>query len=90
MARTNDVQPSHDSSSSPEQSPEERPEMWGWHAHFGKLARIAGVVVAASLVLLLTTTHYNDSGDVALWIFTGGIIVSLIWDYQRRRTSWRQ
>jgi uncharacterized membrane protein YdcZ (DUF606 family) len=90
VAGQKSTQPSHDSSRSPGQAPHETPEMWGWHAQFGKWARVAGVIVAIALVIMITTTHYNDSGNVALFIVTGLLIIALIWDYQRRRTSWRQ
>ena len=70
--------------------PNEHPEDWGWHGEWGRAARIAGWVVAVILVLLLTTTHYNNMGDLWLWIFTGSMIVILIWDVQRRKNSWRK
>ena len=68
----------------------ERPEDWGWHADLGLLARIGGVFTLIALLLMLTTSHYNHAGDVALLFFIGVVIVGLIWDAQKRRNSWRR
>jgi len=68
----------------------ERPEDWGWHGDLGLLARIGGVVTLIALLLMLTATHYNHAGTLALLIFIGLILGGLIWDYQKRRNSWRQ
>jgi Protein of unknown function (DUF2631) len=68
----------------------ERPEDWGWHADLGLLARIGGVVTLIALLLMLTATHYNHAGDVALLTFIGIVVVGLIWDAQKRRNSWRR
>ncbi len=70
--------------------PDEHPSDWGWHGEWGKSARIAGWVVAAILLLMMTTTHYNGSGLFWLGLFAAGIVVALLWDVQRRRTSWRK
>ena len=68
----------------------ERPEDWGWHADLGLLARIGGVVSLIALLLMLTTTHYNHAGTVAILFCIGLIVAGLIWDYQKRRNSWRR
>jgi drug/metabolite transporter (DMT)-like permease len=68
----------------------ERPEDWGWHADLGLLARIGGVVTLIALLLMLTASHYNHAGDVALLFFIGVVVVGLIWDAQKRRNSWRR
>jgi hypothetical protein len=70
--------------------PTERPEDWGWHGEWGKYARIGGWVSAVILVLMATATHYNKAGQLALFVFAGFLILSLIWDANRRRTSWRK
>ena len=70
--------------------PQEHPSDWGWHAEFGRAARLAGWVVAVSLLLMLTTTHYNGAGAVALIASTAALIISLVWDINRRRNSWRR
>jgi hypothetical protein len=68
----------------------ERPEDWGWHADLGLLARIGGVVTLIALLLMLTATHYNHAGTVALLACIGIIVAGLIWDAQKRRNSWRR
>jgi hypothetical protein len=70
--------------------PDEHPTDWGWHGEWGRAARIAGWVVAIILLLMMTATHYNLSGQLWLGLFAGGIIVSLIADRQRRKNAWRQ
>jgi hypothetical protein len=70
--------------------PKEHPSDWGWHGEFGRSAHVAGWVVVAILLLMLTTTHYNNAGSVALILTAAGLVVALIWDVQRRRTSWRK
>jgi len=70
--------------------PTEHPSDWGWHGEWGRSARIAGWVVAAILLLMITTTHYNEMGTLSLVLFAAAIVVTLLWDIQRRRTSWRK
>jgi hypothetical protein len=67
----------------------EQPSDWGWHADFGRPARIAGWITVIALLLMITSTHYNGAGAFAL-IFTAVVLtVGLLWDINRRRTSWR-
>jgi hypothetical protein len=73
-----------------EHHPKESPEQWGWHGEFGVSARIAGWVVVAILLVMTTATHYNGTGDLALLISAGLLVVALLWDISRRRTSWRR
>jgi hypothetical protein len=70
--------------------PDEHPSDWGWHGEWGRAARIAGWIVAAILLLMITATHYNHSGTMWLLIFTGGIVVGEVWDIHRRRNAWRR
>jgi Protein of unknown function (DUF2631) len=70
--------------------PGEHPSDWGWHGEWGKSARVAGWVVVVILLLMMTTTHYNGSGLFWLGLFAAGIVLALLWDMQRRRTSWRK
>jgi uncharacterized membrane protein YtjA (UPF0391 family) len=70
--------------------PQESPEMWGWHGQWGRAARIAGIVVAIVLLLMITTTHYNNQGTMWLSLITALLLVSLFWDRQRRRFTWRK
>jgi hypothetical protein len=69
---------------------DEHPSMWGWHGTWGRTARVAGWVVAAILLVMITTTHYNESGTAWLIGLTVGLIVILLWDVQRRRNAWRR
>ncbi len=70
--------------------PDEHPEDWGWHGEWGRAGRIAGYVVAIIMLVMITATHYNKSGVVWLDLFTVGLIVVLIWDFQRRKNAWRK
>jgi hypothetical protein len=68
----------------------ERPEDWGWHADLGKLARFGGWFTLIALALMLTATHYNDAGGLALVLCIVAVAGGLIWDWQQRRSSWRR
>jgi hypothetical protein len=70
--------------------PQEHPSDWGWHAEWGRVSRIAGYVVAAILLLMITSTSYNFSGGAWLIGFAAAIVAALIWDAYRRRNSWRR
>lgn len=70
--------------------PDEHPEMWGWHGEWGRAARIAGFVVMAILLLMITTTQYNGQGTLWLSMFAIAIFLGLLFDRQRRKNSWRQ
>jgi hypothetical protein len=70
--------------------PDEHPTDWGWHGEWGRAARVGGWVVAAILLVMITTTHYNGQGTFFLCLMAGILIVSLIWDRQRRKNAWRQ
>lgn len=67
----------------------ETPEDWGWHHEFRSGRQIGGWMTVLILLVLLTTTHYNRTGDIALVL--GAVIVAggLLWDRQRRKTQWR-
>jgi hypothetical protein len=70
--------------------PREHPSDWGWHADFGGPARIAGWITVIILLVMLTATHYNDAGSVALIATAALLVVGLLWDRQHRKTSWRK
>jgi hypothetical protein len=72
-----------------EHHPEEHPSDWGWHGEWGRVARIAGWVVAAILVVMITATHYNESGTAWLIGIAAAIVVALLIDIQRRKRAWR-
>ena len=67
----------------------ERPEDWGWHHEFVTGRQIGGWVSFLILGALLTTTHYNATGDVALISMMVVLLVGLLWDRRRRRNQWR-
>jgi Protein of unknown function (DUF2631) len=73
-----------------EHHPTEHPSDWGWHGEWGRVARIAGWVVVAILVVMITATHYNGTGTLSLIAIAALLVIVLIWDIVRRRTSWRQ
>jgi hypothetical protein len=70
--------------------PGEHPTDWGWHGEWGRASRIAGWVVVAILLLMITSTHYNFSGAAWLIGIAVLIVVMEIWDIQRRKHSWRR
>ena len=70
--------------------PAEAPEDWGWHGEWGRASRIGGWVSAVILMLMATSTHYNEQGTLFLGIIAGLLVIALGWDIQRRRHSWRQ
>ena len=67
----------------------ERPEDWGWHHEFRRGRQIGGWLSFLILLALLTTTHYNGAGAVAILLTMAVLATGLIWDRQRRRTQWR-
>jgi len=69
--------------------PDEHPTDWGWHGEWGRAARVAGWVVAAIMLVMITATHYNGQGTLFLSLTAAGLIVGLIWDRHRRKNSWR-
>lgn len=74
----------------PAESPHERPEDWGWHAEFGRWARIGGWVSVVVLLLQNVTTYYNTSQSPWLYGITALLILILVRDRFRRKNAWRQ
>ena len=70
--------------------PSEHPEDWGWHGEWGRASRVAGWIVAAFLLLMITSTHYNFAGAIWLIGIAAAIVVMEIWDIQRRKRAWRK
>ena len=66
------------------------PELWGWHAEWGRGARIAGCFVIAILLLLTTATNYQFEYRITLWVLAALLVLALLVDRHRRRTSWRK
>lgn len=63
---------------------------WGWHGTFPKAVRIAGVISALFCFAMLIGNHHGFTED--LWLIATGtsIILFLVWDGVRGRTSWRR
>lgn len=70
--------------------PDEHPTDWGWHGEWGRAARVAGWVVTAILLLMITTTHYNFSGGEWLILFATALVLVLSWDHRRRTNTYRE
>jgi hypothetical protein len=70
--------------------PDEHPTDWGWHGEWGRAAHVAGWICVIILVLMVTATHYNESGTAWLLGFAAALVVGLVWDMQRRRNAWRK
>ncbi|RZS34708.1 uncharacterized protein DUF2631 [Herbihabitans rhizosphaerae] len=71
--------------------PQDEPSAeWGWHGTFPRATRVAGWITAIVCFLFLIGNHRGNVENLWL-IFTGaGLIVLLIIDQVRRRTSWRR
>jgi Protein of unknown function (DUF2631) len=70
--------------------PHEHPSDWGWHGQWGRAGRVAGWIAAIMLVLMTTSTHYNESGTAWLLLSAAGIVVILLWDRHSRKNAWRK
>jgi hypothetical protein len=70
--------------------PHEHPTDWGWHGEWGRTGRVLGWLAAIFLVLMTTSTHYNESGTAWLLIFAAGIVVVLLWERHGRKNAWRR
>jgi hypothetical protein len=82
----------HDPHSEQDQSGRrhEQPADWGWHGEWGRAARVGGWIVVVILLVMITATHYNATGTLSLIAVAGLLVIALLWDINRRRTSWRQ
>ncbi len=67
----------------------EQPSDWGWHAEFPRLATFAGIVSGLSLILMVTSTHYNHSGTFWLLLFAALIFVGLFVAHHFRKNAYR-
>ena len=70
--------------------PEEHTTDWGWHGEWGRASRVGGWVVIIVLLVTMTATHYNLSGQFWLGGFAAALFVALVWDHNRRKTLWRK
>lgn len=81
-----DVQRVHPHGVDPYQEPSVE---WGWHGGFPRASRIAGWFTAAALFFMLIGNHENN---VENWWLIGlgtGLVVLLVADELKRRSSWR-
>lgn len=63
---------------------------WGWHGGFPRGYRIAGWFFAAVMFLMLIGNHTGRTEDVWLIGIGTGMVIVLVWDRIRARTSWRK
>jgi hypothetical protein len=63
---------------------------WGWHGTFPRSSRIGGWAIAAILLLMLIGNHRGHVEDVWLVGVAALVVVVLVRDQVRRRTSWRR
>lgn len=89
MSAENAPQRTSTSEVAPVPAEHEPAEAWGWHHEFTKGRQIAGWITFLVLGSLLTTTHYNLSGNVFIVLLMVIVAGGLIFDIRRRRTQWR-
>lgn len=63
---------------------------WGWHGTFPRLARLGGWAIAAILLFMLIGNHRGRVEDVWLVGLAAIVVIVLVRDQMRRRTSWRR
>lgn len=71
---------------------------WGWHGGFPKGTQIAGWFSAFAMAIMLVGNHggilsggntFKDE-DIWLIVFTIALVIGLLVDLRRKRTSWRR
>ena len=67
----------------------EHPEDWGWHGETGKWGRIVGVLATLFILAYLVGNHQGRVEDLWLVGIAAIMVLILIWDWRRRRNSWR-
>ncbi len=63
---------------------------WGWHGSFPNGTRIAGVVVAILLLVLLIGPYQVHLQDFWLIPIALGIVVMIVYGAVKRRNDWRK
>ena len=72
-------------------SSDEEPSVeWGWHGHYPKVARFAGFVVAAVLLVMIIGNHVGKDEDIWLVVLAVGFVSLSVGAIIRSRTSWRR
>ncbi len=70
--------------------PDEEPSVdWGWHATFPNGTKIAGVITAIALVLMLIG-HPTSWTEILFMVApAAAILAGVAWSVRRGRDSWR-
>jgi hypothetical protein len=63
---------------------------WGWHGSFPNGQRIAGVVTAIVLLLLLLGPYQTHLQDWWMIPIALGILGLIVWGSVKRRNDWRK
>ena len=64
---------------------------WGWHGSFPNATRVAGVVVAIVLLVLLIGPYQGRLQDFWMIPIALGILAVIVWrTVKRRRDDWRK
>lgn len=72
-------------------SSDEEPSVeWGWHGHYPKVARLAGLLVAASMLIMLWGNHEGRQEEVWLVVIALGLAALSLGSIIRSRTAWRR
>jgi hypothetical protein len=79
----------HSGAASEQPHRHERPEDWGWHASWGKTARVGGWLSVIIICLMNVTTYYNTAQAPWLYGIAGFLALMLIRDRYRRKNAWR-
>ncbi|RZT84731.1 uncharacterized protein DUF2631 [Pseudonocardia sediminis] len=71
--------------------PDDEPSVdWGWHATFPNGTRIAGVVTAIALLVMLIG-HPTSWTEILFMVIPAiAILAGVAWSIRRRRNSWRR
>lgn len=74
----------------PHDAGDDDPDIWGWHHTFGKGARVAGWIVALTIIVMSIGNHEGHVEDLWMLLIGGIMIVVLALDMIKRRKAWRQ
>lgn len=70
--------------------PEDEPSAeWGWHGTFPVAVQVAGWLAAAVCFIMVTATHETHISWIYLCSIGVIIILFLLYDLRKRKTSWR-
>ena len=63
---------------------------WGWHGAFPNALRIAGVIVAIILLLLVFGPYQSRLQDFWMVPMALGLLALIVWGTVKRRNDWRK